>query len=37
MAVAFTTTGTQPASIASATARPKPSWREAWTYTAARR
>ena len=31
------TTGTQPASIASATARPKPSWSEACTYTAARR
>ena len=31
IAVTSITTGTQPASIASATARPKPSWREAWT------
>ena len=31
IAVTFITTGTQPASIASATARPKPSWREACT------
>ena len=30
------TTGTQPASIASVTASPKPSWREACTYTDAR-
>ena len=37
IAVTFITTGTQPASIASATARPKPSWRDACTYTAARR
>ena len=31
IAVTFMTTGTQPASIASATASPKPSWREACT------
>ena len=31
LAVAFTTTGTHPASMASATARPNPSWREACT------
>ncbi len=37
IAVTFITTGTQPASIASATARPKPSCRDACTYTAARR
>ena len=31
MAVTFITTGTQPASMASATARPKPSWSDACT------